>query len=130
MRVKTASMKEINEALKPDQIVEMKVDGKAIKLRVLRLMLDSEIEEVLVTNLFDESLGIQAFKELYFKRWGIEVKFLELKSRLQLDNFTGDTVISVEQDFYASMYLSNVVALAMQRMKQTRKLHKTMKTKA
>ena len=75
-------------------------------------MLDSGVEEILVTNLFDESLGIQEFKELYFKRWGIEVKFLELKSRLQIENFTGDTVISVEQDFYASIYLSNMVALA------------------
>lgn len=112
MRTKVVSMKEIDEAQKPDQIVEIKVNGNAIKLRVLRFMLDSEIEEVLITNLLDETLDIQAFKELYFKRWGIEVKFLELKSRLQLDNFTGDTVISVEQDFYASMYLTNMVALA------------------
>ena len=112
MRVKSVSMKEINEAQEPDEIVEMKVDGKTVKLRVLRFMLDSGIEEVLVTNLFDEELGLQAFKALYFKRWGIEVKFLELKSRLQIENFTGDTVISVEQDFYASIYLSNMVALA------------------
>ncbi|WP_459931746.1 transposase, partial [Desulfosporosinus burensis] len=112
MRVKTNSMKEFNEAMEPDQIVEIKVEGKRIKVRVLRFMLDSEVEEVLVTNLFDETLGIQEFKALYFKRWGIEVKYLELKSRLQIENFTGDTVISVEQDFYASMYLSNMVALA------------------
>lgn len=75
-------------------------------------MLHSGVEEVLVTNLFDKSFGIQEFKELYFKRWGIEVKFNELKSRLQIENFTGDTVISVEQDFYASIYLSNMAALA------------------
>lgn len=34
-----------------------------------------------------------------------------MKNRLQLQNFTGDTVISVEQDFYASVYLANMVAL-------------------
>jgi len=112
MRVKNQSMKEINEAMESDQIVPIKVDGITIKVRVLRFMLDSEIEEVLVTNLFEESLGIQEFKALYFKRWGLEVKFDELKNRLQLQNFTGDTVIAVEQDFYASMYLSNMVALA------------------
>ena len=112
MRAKITSMKEIDEAQKPDQIIMLKVEGKTIKLRVLRLMLDSGIEEVLITNLFEETLDIQAFKELYFKRWGIEVKFLELKSRLQLEDFTGDTVISVEQDFYASIYLSIMVALA------------------
>lgn len=35
----------------------------------------------------------------------------ELKNRLQIENFTGDTVIAVEQDFYASVYLTNMVAL-------------------
>jgi hypothetical protein len=112
IRVTTQSMKEAVETTEPDQIVEIKVDGKTINVRVLRFMLDSEVEEVLVTNLFEENLGIHEFKALYFKRWGIEVKFLELKSRLQIENFTGDTVISVEQDFYASIYLSNMVALA------------------
>jgi hypothetical protein len=112
MRLKNKSMKEFNEAMGPDQIAEIKVDGKTIKVRILRFMLNSEVEEVLVTNLLEESLGIQEFKALYFKRWGIEVKFDELKSKLQIQNFTGDTVISVEQDFYASIYLSNMVALA------------------
>ena len=112
MRVKNQSMKEVNAAMEPDQIVKINVDGKTIKVRVLRFMLDSEIEEVLVTNLLDENLGIQEFKALYFRRWGIEVKFDELKNRLQIQNFTGDTKIAVEQDFYASIYLSNMVALA------------------
>lgn len=111
MRVKSQSMKEVNEALKPDQIVEINVNGITIKVRVIRLVLDSGDEEVLVSNLLDESLCIQDFKELYFKRWGIEVKFDELKNRLQIQNFTGDTVISVEQDFYATIYLSNMAAL-------------------
>lgn len=110
MRVKTRSIKEINGTMEPDQIVEFKGDKKLFNVRVLRFMLDSG--EVLATNLWDETLGIQEFKALYFKRWGIEVKFNELKSRMQLQNFTGDTVIAIEQDFYASMYLSNMVTLA------------------
>lgn len=52
------------------------------------------------------------FKELYFKRWGIEVKYNEIKNKLQIENFTGKTPISIEQDFYATMYLTNMVALA------------------
>ncbi|QGG49369.1 Transposase DDE domain protein [Heliorestis convoluta] len=112
MRVKVNSMTEFNLAQEPDQIIEIMVKGKPIKVRLLRFMLDSEIEEVLVTNLFDESLGIQEFKSLYFKRWGIEVKFDELKNKLQLQNFTGETELAVKQDFYASMYLANMAALA------------------
>lgn len=112
MRVKNQSMKEVNEAMEPDQIVQIKVGTETIKVRVLRFMLDSGVEEVLVSNLLDESFSIQEFKALYFRRRGIEVKYDELKNKLQLQNFTGDTKIAVEQDFYASMYLSNMVALA------------------
>lgn len=51
-------------------------------------------------------------KELYFKRWGIETKYYELKNRLEIENFSGTTKIAIEQDFYASIYLSNMVELA------------------
>jgi hypothetical protein len=116
MRSKTAgtAIKEIKQTKDPDQIVEIKVKGKVFKIRVLRFLLDSRVEEVLITNLWEESMGIQEFKELYFRRWGIESKYDELKNKLQIQNFTGDTVLSVEQDFYASIYLSNMVALAKQ----------------
>jgi hypothetical protein len=83
-----------------------------LKIRVIKFLLDSDIEEVLITNLTDKSFDIKDFKELYFKRWGIEIKFNELKNRLQIENFTGDTQIAVEQDFYASIYLSNMASIA------------------
>lgn len=115
MRVPNKStMKEIMEATMPDQIVSLKVDGKVLPMRVLRFDLDSGIEEVLVTSLLDPSLTVQDFKSLYFKRWAIETKYSELKNKLQIENFTGDTVISVEQDFYASVYLANMLALVKQ----------------
>jgi hypothetical protein len=112
MRVSGQFLKAVNEARAEDQIVEINFEGKSIKVRVLRFMLDSGVEEVLITNVFDESWTIKDFKELYFKRWGIEIKYNELKNRLQIENFTGDTPIAVEQDFYASIYLSNMAALA------------------
>ncbi|MCL2602639.1 MAG: hypothetical protein FWD91_07485 [Treponema sp.] len=40
------------------------------------------------------------FDELYNKRWGIETKYLELKQRLELENFSGRLVVdTVKQDF-------------------------------
>jgi len=113
-RISSQKIRQIHRAQEPDQNIKLitKRGQPDLNIRVLRFVLDSGEEEVLVTNLFDESLGIQEFKELYFKRWGIEVKYNELKTRLQIENFTGDTVISVEQDFYASIYLSNMAAIA------------------
>lgn len=112
IRVPSKFSNQVNDAQKPDQIIKIQANGKTINLRVVRFILDSGIEEILVTNLLEDDISIQEFKELYFKRWGIELKYRELKNKLQIDNFTGDTVIAVEQDFYASIYLSNMVALA------------------
>jgi len=112
MRVSRSSLKVVLETKRDDQVVEIKVDRKLIKVRVIRFKLESGEEEILITNLRDENLTIKDFKELYFKRWGIEVKFNELKSKLQIENFTGETPIAVEQDFYAAIYLTNMAAIA------------------
>lgn len=96
----------------PDHLFEYKTKkGKKMNLRAIRFTLDSGEEELLITSLLDKALKIEDFKKLYFKRWGIETKYDELKNKLQLEKFTGDTPLSVEQDFYATMFLSNMTSL-------------------
>lgn len=112
MRVSTAFLNVVINVKNADQIIETKYNDKIIKMRVLKFQLDSGITEILITNIFDESFDVADFKVLYFKRWGIEVKYNELKNRLQVENFSGETPISIEQDFYATIYLSNMVSLA------------------
>lgn len=111
MRVPMSSMRELKETTQSDQIITFSVDGETLTARVLKFELSSGEEEVLVTNLMNENLGIYEFKKLYFKRWGIEEEYGVMKSKLQIENFTGSTPIAVEQDFYASIYLTNMVAL-------------------
>lgn len=110
MRVST-SFKSFSNVKGEDQIVEIKNNKEKLKVRVLKFDLDSGITEILITNIFDESFTVMDFKELYFKRWGIEVKYNELKNRLQIENFTGETVIAIKQDFYATVYLANMATL-------------------
>lgn len=113
MRTSTGFLKVVKEAKEPDQVIAIPDGNKGlIMIRIVKFILDSGVEETLITNLSDQEFSIHELKELYFKRWGIEIKYNELKNRLQLENFTGDTPIAVEQDFYASMYLCNMVALA------------------
>lgn len=114
MRAKVSFSNDIKNAKKADQIITIKTGKDTCRVRVLRFMLPSGIEEVLITSLFNEEYTIEEFKELYFKRWGIEIKFDELKNKLEIENFTGTTKIAVEQDFYASIYLSNMIELARQ----------------
>ena len=112
MRVSRSFLNEVNQTEDGDHIVEIKTKKLKTKMRVIKFDLESGEKETLITNLFDEDLGIQDFKALYFKRWGIEVKYNEIKNKLQIENFTGDTKLAVEQDFYASMYLTNLVSIS------------------
>ena len=67
--------------------------------------------ETLVTNIYDNTITPSKFKGLYFLRWGVESKYKELKNRLKIEEFSGTKPIAIEQDFYASIFLSMVGAL-------------------
>jgi len=47
-------------------------------------------------------------------RWGIECLYGVIKERLKIDNFTGKTVISVKQDFYATIFLIGLESILTQ----------------
>lgn len=111
MRV-SVSFKSVVNVKGEDQIVEIVNKKEKLKVRVLKFSLDSGVTEILITNIFEETFKVSDFKELYFKRWGIEVKYNELKNRLQIENFTGEMPIAIKQDFFATVYLSNMVTLA------------------
>ena len=83
-----------------------------IKVRLIRIILDTGEVEVLVTSLLDEEkYPTEDFKELYYKRWGIETFYGTLKGRLNLENFTGKTVESVKQDFYSTIFISGLESI-------------------
>jgi len=82
-----------------------------IKVRLVRVELPESIE-VLVTNLWEEDgHPCSEFKELYNKRWGIETNISLQKNILQLESFSGLTTISVKQDFYATVFTSNLFSI-------------------
>jgi hypothetical protein len=56
-------------------------------------------------------LNYEEFKGLYFKRWGIETKFDELKNKFQIENFSGVKPMIIEQDFYAIVLRSNIASI-------------------
>ncbi|MBF0566704.1 MAG: transposase [Nitrospirae bacterium] len=80
-----------------------------MEVRLLSIVLDTGETEVLITSLVasqDYSHGV--FKELYGLRWGIEETYKTAKSRLQLENWSGKSVDSVYQDFYAKVFALNL----------------------
>jgi len=106
MRVKANKCNlKIDQANEPDQIVTLTHKKRILKLRVINVILPSGEVEKLVTNVMDTEFTNEEFKKLYFKRWGIEVKYSQLKSRYELENFSGVTPLTIKQDFYATIYL-------------------------
>jgi hypothetical protein len=112
MRVKRAFNKDVDSQTKRDGYVWLKQGEKRIHVRVIKFLLDSGEEEVLLTNIADRRLGKNVFKKLYFMRWPIETKYDIVKNKLEIENFNTRTIEGVQQDFYATMLLANFVAAA------------------
>jgi hypothetical protein len=79
-----------------------------IKVRFVSVVLDTGEIEILATSLMDPLIKRKEFKELYFLRWGVEGFFNLIKGRLNLENFTGKSVESVKQDFWSTIFITNV----------------------
>ena len=83
-----------------------------LTVRFVRVLLDTGEYEVLVTSLLDEiEYPVSDFKEIYWLRWGVENFYGLAKTRLQLENFTGRTVESIKQDFYATIYITGLESI-------------------
>ena len=68
--------------------------------------------EVLVTSLLDEKMyPTEEFGELYHLRWGHETYHLMLKSRLELENWSGQSALAILQDFAATFLVFNLESL-------------------
>jgi len=86
----------------------------SVALRFVHMKLDNGGDEYLATNIGDDLFNTEEIFSLYRMRWGIETVFDDLKNKLQIENFTGEKQIIMEQDIYATMYLSNIINDIMQ----------------
>lgn len=82
-----------------------------LKLRIINIELPTGEIETLATNLFDKSMTIDDFKEIYNKRWTIETNYDKLKNKLETENFSGRRKIIIEQDFYSDVYVFNIATV-------------------
>ena len=95
----------------PELRVELTQRGLPLTLEVrfVSVRLSTGELEVLVTSLLDEvAYPTAEFLEVYHYRWGHETYYLMLKSRLDLENWSGLTVEAVRQDLHATVLLANL----------------------
>lgn len=85
---------------------------EALILRLVRVELDNNEVEVLITNLIDEQIfPAKEFKHLYHLRWGVEENYKRLKQWVEIENFSGKSVLSIKQDFYAKVLTANLTSM-------------------
>ena len=83
---------------------------RPLAVRLIRVELNTGEVEVLMTNLRDiELYPAEEFAAIYHLRWGIEESYKSFKCKLEVENWSGKTVASVEQDFHAGVLNLNLV---------------------
>ena len=90
---------------------EKGLSTKPIKLRLVRVDLNDEVE-ILATNLLDkQKYPVGIFKKLYHFRWGIEEGYKRQKLWLEIENFSGKSALSVKQDYYGKIVTLNLTSI-------------------
>jgi hypothetical protein len=110
--------------LKPCAAAQRECQARAlstqpITVRLLRIELDSGEVEVLVTSLLAQKRYPYAiFKELYHQRWPVEEDYKELKLWVEVENWSGKSALSINQDFYTKVLTANLSAILAQPAQQ------------
>jgi hypothetical protein len=83
-----------------------------IRVRLIRVVLPTGEVEVLMTSLLDpEIYPAQEFAELYHLRWTQEERYKCFKSRVEVENWSGKSALSMRQDFHAKVLTLNLTAV-------------------
>jgi len=91
---------------------ELGLDTLDLKLRLIRIELENGQTEILITSLIDtEKYPPEIFLDLYHHRWPVEEDYKVMKCRIEIENFTGKSVLSVYQDFHARIFSKNLTAM-------------------
>ena len=102
---------DIYKKLKPktvfDFISEESNDTYEICFRVVRIKLEEDKYECLITNLPEDEFSAEALRDLYALRWGIETSFRELKYTIGLVNFHSKKAEFICQEIFARLVTYN-----------------------
>jgi len=94
-----------------DQRQHLQDCGRRLQLtvRFISLRLPTGELEVLATSLLDEQkYPTEEFMALYGSRWNQETFYFLMKSRLELENFSGQSAEAIRQDFFSTLLLCNL----------------------
>lgn len=88
------------------------MDFTPIKVRIVKVVLDTGETELLITSLLDQDeYTTEDIKGLYHLRWGVEECFKKLKPKMKIEQFGCKKAQGVLQEFYAHIFTLNMTSL-------------------
>ncbi|MBA3604273.1 MAG: IS4 family transposase [Parachlamydiaceae bacterium] len=85
---------------------------KKLSLRICLVNLETGEVEILLTSLMDsKKYPHSIFCEFYFNRWCIEGDIGFQKTRMEIGNYSGESILAVQQEFHATILNKNATTL-------------------
>lgn len=91
------------------ELYEYLSSGNTIKVRCVKVELETGKIEIILTNLETEKFTSDEIKELYNLRWQIEINYRHLKNDLKIENITSSKEVLIKQDIYSQVLVSNML---------------------
>lgn len=102
------------------QYVEERGLDTEITVRFIKVVLDNGEIEVLATSLLDsKSYPAQEFKQVYGWRWCQETYYNRIKNIFEIERFSGQSVLSIQQDFHGIIFLATLEAILIKPSQET-----------
>lgn len=83
--------------------------GNTIKIRCIKVTLDTGEIEYLLTNLETNEFDTVEINELYNLRWKTELNYRHLKNDIKIECITSSKEILIKQDIYSQVLVSNIL---------------------
>jgi hypothetical protein len=88
------------------------LSGLPIRVRLIRVLLPTGEVEVLMTSLLAcDDYPAEAFAGLYHLRWTQEECYKCFKCRVEVENWSGKSALTIDQDFHAKVLALNLTAV-------------------
>lgn len=89
-------------AKEKENCIKNGLECRPIKVRIVKIMLNTGEIELLVTSLIDkQTYSLENINELYHYRWGVAEGFKNLKPKMKVEQFGARKPEGVFQEFYA-----------------------------
>jgi hypothetical protein len=91
---------------------KLSLPAEPIGLRFILIELPDGAKEMLATSLQNkEKYPYEFFADLYHNRWPVEESYKVMKSRIEMENFTGKSSEAVRQDYHARIFTTNLTSI-------------------